>query len=138
MTQLPSPPFTRASALERVRMAEETWNTRDSKTIAQTCSPDSVWRHQEQIVQGREAIENFLTNKWAMELHFQLKTELSAFTDNRISVRIEYEWQHAECGQWYRSNENAHWEVDADGLITRSDASTNHLPISACARRIGF
>ena len=138
MQRPPNPPFTRAAALAKVQAAEEAWNTRDPENVAQASSPDSVWRSREETFQGRAAIEFLLKRKWATELRYRLVKELWAFADNRISVRCEYEWQHARTGQWYRSHGNEHWEFDADGYMTRRDTSVNDIPISATNRRIGL
>jgi hypothetical protein len=136
MQRPPIPPFTRDTALAKVQAAANAWNTRDPEQVTQAYSPDCVWRNREELFQGRAAIEFFLKNKWATELHYRLTKELWAFTDNRISVRFEYEWQHAESGQWYRSHGNEHWEFDANGYMTRRDMSANDIPISASNRRI--
>lgn len=137
MQRLPIPPFTHDTALEKVAAAENAWNTRDPKKVSQAYSPLSVWRNREEFFQGRDAIEEFLQRKWAMELHYRLMKELWAFANNRISVRFEYEWQHATSGQWYRTHGNEHWEFDADGYMTRRDMSANDIPIAADDRRIG-
>jgi len=136
MQRLPIPPFTRETALEKVQAAEDAWNTQDSKKVAQAYSPDSSWRNREEVFQGRAAIEYFLKRKWAIELHYRLMKELWAFTDNRISVRFVYEWQHAETGQWYRSHGNEHWQFDGNGYMTHRDMSANDIPINADDRRI--
>jgi hypothetical protein len=137
MQRLPIPPFTRESALAKVQTAEDAWNTRDPKTVAQAYTENSDWRNRDEFFQGRQAIEEFLTRKWSMELHYRLMKELWAFTDNWISVRFEYEWQHAKTGQWYRSHGNEHWEFDSDGYMSRRDMSANDVSIAANDRRIG-
>jgi len=136
MQRPPIPPFTYASALEKVRAAENAWNTRDPNTVAQAYSEKSEWRNRDEFFTGRDAIRSFLERKWAIELHYRLIKELWAYTDNRISVRFEYEWQHAETGQWYRTHGNEHWQFDADGYMTRRDMSANDIPIAAAGRRI--
>jgi nuclear transport factor 2 (NTF2) superfamily protein len=123
--------------MEKVQRAEDAWNTRDSKKVAQGFSSDCVWRNREDVFQGRAAIEYFLKGKWAIESNYQLRKELWAYTENRISVRFEYEWQHAETGQWYRSHGNEHWEFDAAGFMTRCDMSANDIAISEHHRRVG-
>lgn len=138
MQQPPIPPFTRDAALAKVQAAEDAWNARDPEKVAQAYSPDCVLRNREELFQGRAAIEYFLKREWAIELHCQLKNELWAFTENRISVRFVYEWQHAETGQRYRSHGNEHWEFDADGYMTQRDMSANDIPISANERRVGL
>ena len=138
MQELPIPPFTHDTAQEKVQAAEDAWNTRDPAKVTQAYSPDCVWRNREELFQGRAAIEYLLKRNWAIELHFQLLKEVWSFTDNRISVRLEYEWQHAETNEWYRSHGNEHWEFDANGFMTRRDMSANDIPISASERRIGL
>lgn len=137
MTQKLTPPFTTESAQAKVQKAEDAWNTRDPDIVAQAYSEDSEWRNRDEFFSGREAISDFLTRKWANELHYRLKKELWAHTGNRISVRFEYEWQDATSGQWYRTHGNEHWEFDDDGLMRRRDMSANDIPIEAGARRIG-
>lgn len=138
MQRIPIPPFTHEAGLEKVQAAEDAWNTRDPKSVGLLCSPDCVWRNREDSFQGRAAIEYFLKRKWTIESNSQLMKELWAFTNNRISVRFECEWQHAKTGQWYRSHGNEHWEFDTDGYMTRRDMSANDVPIPADERRIGL
>jgi len=138
MQRPPLPPFTPESALTKVQAAENAWNSRDPAKVAQAYTPDSLWRNRDEFFQGREAIEEFLSQKWSRELHYRLMKELWAYTDNRISVRFEYEWQNATTGQWYRTHGNEHWEFDADGYMARRDMSANDIPISAGDRRIGI
>ena len=138
MQCLPIPPFTRETALAKVQAAEDAWNTRDPSIVAQANSPDCVWRNREELFQGQAAITYLLERKWAIALHCQLVKEIWAFTDNRISVRFEYEWKHARTGQWYRSHANEHWEFNAHGYMTRRDMSANDIPISDRERRIGL
>ncbi|MCH7823043.1 MAG: nuclear transport factor 2 family protein [Proteobacteria bacterium] len=137
MQRPPLPPFTRESALVKVQAAEDAWNSRDPQRVSQAYSPDSEWRNRDQFFTGRDAIESFLADKWATELHYRLVKELWAYTDNHISVRFEYEWQHARTGQWYRTHGNEHWAFDDDGYMQRRDMSANDIPISASERRIG-
>jgi hypothetical protein len=136
MQRLPLPPFTHESALAKVQAAEDAWNSRDAERVAQAYSADSQWRNRDQCFTGRDAIVEFLSDKWSTELHYRLMKELWAYTDDRISVRFEYEWQHARTGQWYRTHGNEHWEFDADGYMQRRDMSANDIPISAADRRI--
>lgn len=138
MRRPPLPPFTHESALAKVQAAEDAWNSRDPTKVAQAYTPDSLWRNRDAFFQGREAIEEFLSQKWSRELHYRLMKELWAYTDNRISVRFEYEWQDATTGQWFRTHGNEHWEFDADGYMARRDMSANDIPISAGDRRIGI
>jgi nuclear transport factor 2 (NTF2) superfamily protein len=138
MQLTPIPPFTRATALAKVQAAEDVWNTQDPAKVVLLCSADCVWRNRDDSFQGRAAIEYFLRRKWAVESHYQLTNELWAFTDNRISVRFEYEWQHANTGQWFRCLGNEHWQFDSNGYMTRRELSSNDDPISADKRRIGI
>jgi nuclear transport factor 2 (NTF2) superfamily protein len=138
MQRPPLPPFSLASATAKVQAAEDAWNTRQPATVAQAYTVDSTWRNRDQFFAGRDAIEEFLTAKWSVELHYRLMKELWAYTENRISVRFEYEWQHAKTGQWYRTHGNEHWEFDPDGYMRHRDMSANDIPISAGERRIGI
>jgi nuclear transport factor 2 (NTF2) superfamily protein len=138
MQHLPIPPFTHETSLEKVQAAEDTWNTRDPEKVVLLCSTDCIWRNREDLFQGRAAIEFFLKRKWSIELHYRLTEEPWSHTDNRISVRFEYEWQHAKTGQWYRTHGNEHWEFDADGYMSHRDMSATDMPISADKRRIGI
>lgn len=137
MQRPPLPPFTLDSALAKVQAAEDAWNSRNPQRVSQAYSDDSEWRNREQFFKGRDAIVEFLTDKWATELHYRLVKELWAYTDNRISVRFEYEWQHARTGQWYRTHGNEHWAFNEDGYMCRRDMSANDIPISASDRRVG-
>ena len=132
------PPFTAATARAKVQAAEDAWNSRDPEIVARAYSEDSAWRNRDEFFSGRAAIRAFLIRKWTRELHYRLEKELWAYTGNRISVRFEYEWQHAQTGQWYRSHGNEHWEFDDQGLMRRRDMSANDIPIEASARRIGL
>jgi len=128
------PPFTRETALKKVKAAQDAWNTHDPERVALAYSEDSDWRNRDEFFRGREAIKAFLRRKWAKELDYRLMKELWAFTDNRISVRFEYEW-HDAAGQWFRSHGNEHWEFNDDGLMRRRDASINDVPIREADRR---
>ena len=136
MQRPPLPPFTRESALAKVQAAEDAWNSRDAVKVAQAYTPDSEWRNRDLFFTGRDAIESFLADKWATELHYRLMKELWAYTDNHISVRFEYEWQHARTGKWFRTHGNEHWAFNDDGYMCRRDMSANDIPIDACDRRI--
>ncbi len=138
MQRPPLPPFDHESALTKVQAAEDAWNSRDPQRVAQAYTVDSDWRNRDHFFKGRDAIVEFLADKWATELHYRLKKELWAFTGNRISVRFEYEWQHAKTGAWFRTHGNEHWEFDDDGYMRRRDMSANDLPIGAADRRIGL
>ena len=124
----PLPPFTPESAAQKVRLAEDGWNTRDPERVALAYTPDSVWRNRAEFCQGREAIAAFLRRKWAREIDYRLIKELWAFRDNRIAVRFAYEWRD-DSGSWFRSYGNENWEFDAHGLMRRRIASINDLPI---------
>lgn len=138
MNRPPIPPFTHDTALEKVRAAEDAWNTCDPRAVAQAYTQDSQWRNRDEFFEGRDAIVQFLSRKWSVELHYRLKKELWSYTGNRISVRFEYEWQHAETGRWFRTHGNEHWEFDDDGYMRRRDMSANDVPITAEERRIGL
>jgi nuclear transport factor 2 (NTF2) superfamily protein len=130
------PPFTEDSARAKVQAAEDAWNTRNPEVVARAYSEDSTWRNRDQFFTGREAIRNFLADKWEKELHYRLNKELWAWTENRISVRFIYEWQDSVSGHWFRTHGNEHWEFDVDGLMQRRDMSANDIPISADERQI--
>jgi uncharacterized protein len=125
----PLPPFTLATAMEKVRLAEDAWNSRDPARVALAYSEDSWWRNRSQFFRGRPAIVEFLTRKWANELDYRLIKELWAFHENRIAVRFQYEWRDAS-GQWSRAHGNEQWEFDGDGLMRRREASINDVPIT--------
>ncbi|MBV8885135.1 MAG: nuclear transport factor 2 family protein [Chroococcidiopsidaceae cyanobacterium CP_BM_RX_35] len=127
-------PFTEETARAKVKAAQDAWNTRDPERVALAYTEDSQWRNRDEFFTGREAIKDFLRRKWAKELNYRLMKELWCFTNNRISVRFEYEW-HNEVGQWFRSHGNEHWEFDAEGLMKRRDASINDFPIQELERR---
>jgi hypothetical protein len=132
------PPFNQRTARQKVQLAEDAWNTRDPERVALAYTQDSRWRNRDEFLQGRDAIRAFLERKWRRELDYRPRKELWAFTDNRISVRFEYESRDAD-GQWWRSHGNEHWEFDqASGLMRRRDASINDYPISASERRIAL
>jgi len=135
MQRPPLPQFTRESALAKVQAAEDAWNSRDPVKVAQAYTADSEWRNRDLFFSGRDAIVDFLTNKWSLELHYRLMKELWAYTDNRISVRFEYEWRDADTGQWYRTHGNEHWEFNEDGLMSRRDMSANDIPILESQRK---
>src|SRR5579859_7751336 len=129
----PLPPFTRETAIQKVRLAEDAWNSRDPEKVALAYSVDSRWRNRSEFVNGRDAIIAFLTRKWAKELEYRLIKELWAFQESRIAVRFAYE-SHNESGQWYRSYGNENWEFDATGLMKRRHASINDLAIKDSER----
>ena len=130
----PLPPFTLESAVEKVRLAEDGWNSRDPEKVALAYTVDSYWRNRSEFVQGREAIIAFLTRKWPRELDYRLIKELWAFRENRIAMRFAYEW-HDDSGNWFRSYGNENWEFDDDGLMRRRLACINDAPIREADRR---
>ena len=128
------PPFTMETAKAKVRAAEDAWNSRDPERVSMAYTEESHWRNRTEFFQGREAIREFLTRKWAKELDYRLMKELWAFCENRISVRFEYEF-HDATGQWHRAHGNEHWEFDESGLMRRRDASINDFPIAESDRK---
>lgn len=130
----PVPPFTEETARQKVKMAEDAWNTRDPQRVAGAYTEDSRWRNRDEFLKGREEVVAFLERKWARELDYRLMKELWCFGEDRISVRFEYESRDAE-GQWWRSHGNEHWEFDAHGLMRRRDASINDYEIQESDRR---
>jgi len=130
----PLPPFTRDTAILKVRLAEDAWNSRDAKRVALAYSVDSRWRNRSEFLQGRAEIEAFLQRKWQRELEYRLIKELWAHDGNRIAVRFAYEWCNDE-GVWFRSYGNENWEFDEHGLMRLRFASINDLPIPAGDRK---
>ncbi|MBL8884187.1 MAG: nuclear transport factor 2 family protein [Hyphomicrobium sp.] len=130
----PLPPFTRETAIIKVRKAEDAWNSRDPVAVSLAYTPDSQWRNRAEFPAGRAQIVEFLQRKWARELEYRLIKELWTFAENRIAVRFAYEW-HDDSGQWYRSYGNENWEFDAHGLMARRFASINDLPIRESDRK---
>ena len=133
-TRPPLPPFTHDTAVEKVRLAEDGWNTRDPEKVAQAYSKDSRWRNRAEFATGHDEIVAFLRRKWARELDYRLIKELWAFTDNRIAVRFAYEW-HDDAGNWIRSYGNENWEFDEQGLMRARHACINDLPIKEFERK---
>ncbi|WHP31406.1 nuclear transport factor 2 family protein [Trabulsiella odontotermitis] len=129
----PLPPFTRESAIQKVRAAEDGWNSRDPQKVSLAYSPDSVWRNRSDFVTGREEIVEFLARKWRREQEYRLIKEIWAYSDNRIAVRFAYEW-HDDSGNWFRSYGNENWEFDENGLMRKRFASINDLPIAESER----
>jgi len=125
----PVPPFDKNSALEKVQAAENGWNTRDAVAVSMAYTEDSQWRNRGDFINGRQAIQSFLTKKWQTELSYRLRKELWSFTDNRIAVTFQYEW-HDAAEQWYRSYGNELWEFNAKGLMQRRIASINDQAIT--------
>jgi nuclear transport factor 2 (NTF2) superfamily protein len=134
MSRPPLPPFTEQTAIEKVRLAEDGWNSRDPAKVALAYTPDSRWRNRAEFINGREAIAAFLTRKWARELDYRLIKELWTFAGNRIAVRFAYEF-HDDSGTWFRAYGNENWEFDADGLMRRRLASINEHPIAETDRK---
>lgn len=125
----PLPPFTRETAIEKVRLAEDGWNGRDADKVALAYSKNSRWRNRSQFIQGRGEITAFLKGKWSTERKYRLVKELFAFDGNRIGVRYAYEYQN-EAGDWFRAYGNENWIFDEDGLMAERHASINDVPIS--------
>jgi nuclear transport factor 2 (NTF2) superfamily protein len=125
----PVPPFSRETAIQKVRFAEDAWNSCNPQRVALAYTPDSMWRNRAEFVTGREQIVQFLTRKWTKELDYRLIKELWAFDDARIAVRFAYEW-HDDSSNWFRSYGNENWEFDENGLMQRRYACINDLPIT--------
>jgi uncharacterized protein len=130
----PLPPFTRETAIQKVRLAEDAWNSRDPEKVALAYTIDSRWRNRSEFVKGRQEIAAFLRRKWARELDYRLIKELWAFEGNRIAVRFAYEF-HDDSGNWFRSYGNENWEFDENGLMRLRFASINDLPIKELERK---
>ena len=130
----PFPPFSVDTAIEKVRKAEDAWNTRQPQTVALAYTEDSVWRNRAEFLSGRAEIVDFLMRKWNRELDYRLIKELWTFRDNRIAVRFAYEW-HDDSGNWFRSYGNENWEFAENGLMRRRIASINDLPIGENDRK---
>ncbi len=124
----PLPPFTMETATQKVRLAENAWNSRDPEKVSLAYTEDSRWRNRAEFLEGREEIVVFLKRKWARELDYRLIKELWGFRENRMAVRFKYEW-HDDSGNWYRSHGNELWEFDEHGLMRRREASINDTPI---------
>jgi nuclear transport factor 2 (NTF2) superfamily protein len=133
-TRPPLPPFTRETAILKVRLAEDAWNSRDAEKVSLAYTLDSRWRNRSEFANGRAEIVAFLTRKWSKELDYRLIKELWAFNENRIAVRFAYEW-HNDAGNWYRSYGNENWEFDDYGLMLVRHASINDVPIKESDRK---
>jgi nuclear transport factor 2 (NTF2) superfamily protein len=127
------PPFTRETAIQKIRAAEDAWNSRDPERVSLAYSVDSRWRNRSEFINGRTEIIEFLKRKWTKELDYRLIKELWVFAGERIAVRFAYEW-HDDSGQWFRSYGNENWEFNEEGLMTRRHASINDLPIKQSER----
>src|SRR5436190_1313268 len=132
----PLPPFTEATARQKIQMAEDAWNSRDPERVARAYTVDSEWRNRSEFINGRDGIIAFLKRKWAKELDYKLRKDYWAHGDDRIAVRFEYEW-HDDQGNWFRSYGNENWEFDENGLMRKRYASINDVPIKEGERRIG-
>ncbi|MNX88063.1 SnoaL-like domain protein [compost metagenome] len=133
--KLPLPPFTLETAIEKIQLAENAWNSQDPERVSKAYTVDSEWRNRDQFVNGREEIVRFLTQKWKKETNYKLKKEYWAHTDNRIAVRFEYEYQDLN-GNWFRAYGNENWEFDSNGLMQKRFASINDLAIKEEDRKL--
>lgn len=133
-TRPPLPPFTLETAIQKVRLAEDAWNSRDPDRVIQVYTEGTIWRNRAEFPVGRQAVHGFLSRKWARELDYRLIKEIWAFLDNKIAVRFAYEW-HDDSGQWYRSYGNENWLFNEAGLMMQRHASINDLPIQASDRK---
>lgn len=131
----PLPPFNEQTAKQKVQMAEDAWNSKDPIKVSKAYSEDTEWRNRNQFINGREEVQDFLTDKWKNEQEYKLKKELWAFTENRIAVRFEYEYKNDQ-EQWFRAYGNENWEFDENGLMKKRYASINDLEISASDRKL--
>ena len=134
-TKPPFPPFTQATALQKVQTAEDAWNTKDAEKVCMAYTPDSVWRNRNEFISGRDQIKKFLERKWETEREYRLKKWLWAFHGNRISAKFEYEW-HDQQKQWHRSYGNEQWEFAPNGLMQVREASINDIQILESERRL--
>ncbi|MCE7996093.1 MAG: nuclear transport factor 2 family protein [Roseivirga sp.] len=131
----PLPPFTEETAKQKIQAAEDAWNSKNPEKISMAYTIDTEWRNRSEFINGREAVQAFLTGKWEKELDYKLKKSYWAHTGNRIAVRFEYEY-HDESGQWYRAYGNENWEFNENGLMAKRFASINDLPIEEGDRRL--
>jgi uncharacterized protein len=134
MSRPPLPPFTLETAIQKVRMAEDAWNTRDPARVVQAYTEDTRWRNRSEFLQGREAIQAFLIRKWSRELDYRLIKEIWGCRENRIAVRFAYEWRD-DSGHWFRSYGNENWEFDDQGLMRVRIASINDAPLAQSERK---
>ena len=133
--KLPLPPFTMETALQKVQLAEDAWNSKDVNRIAKAYTIDTEWRNRTEFINGREEVKAFLNHKFEKELHYKLKKELWGFRENRMAVRFEYEYQNQN-GQWFRAYGNENWEFDENGLMRKRFASINDLSIEEKDRKL--
>ena len=131
----PLPPFTLETALQKVQLAEDAWNSKDPENVCLAYTIDTEWRNRTDFINGREAVKKFLQRKWEKELDYKFKKELWGFRENRMAVRFEYEYRNAE-GQWFRAYGNENWEFDENGLMRKRYASINDLPITEAERKL--
>ena len=131
----PLPPFTMETALQKVQLAEDAWNSKDPERVCLAYTVNTEWRNRTDFINGREAVKEFLKVKWERELNYKLKKELWGFRENRMAVRFEYEYQNAT-GQWFRAYGNENWEFDENGLMRKRYASINDLPINETDRKL--
>lgn len=131
----PIPPFSKETAAQKVKAAEDAWNTKDPVKVSLAYTADTEWRNRSEFLNGREEVQLFLKKKWEKEIDYKLKKELWAFIENRIAVRFEYEWRDKE-GNWFRSYGNENWEFDVDGYMQKRYASINDVPILESERRL--
>lgn len=132
--KFPLPPFTMETALQKVQLAEDAWNSKDPERVCMAYTIDTEWRNRTDFINGREGVKEFLKGKWDRELNYKLKKELWGFRENRMAVRFEYEYQNVE-GQWFRAYGNENWEFDENGLMRKRYASINDLPIQESERK---
>lgn len=133
--RLPLPPFTLETAIQKVQLAEDAWNSKDPERVSRAYTIDTEWRNRTEFINGREEVKKFLERKWEKELNYKLKKELWGFRENRMAVRFEYEYQTKE-GKWFRAYGNENWEFDENGLMRRRFASINDLEIKEKERKI--
>ena len=131
----PLPPFNMETALQKVQMAEDAWNSKDPERVSLAYTVNTEWRNRTDFISGREEVKAFLQKKWEKELNYKLKKELWGFRENRMAVRFEYEYQNVE-GQWFRAYGNENWEFDKNGLMRKRYASINDLPIKESERKL--
>jgi uncharacterized protein len=133
--KFPLPPFTMETALQKVQLAEDAWNSQDPERIAKAYTIDTEWRNRTEFINGRDEVVAFLKRKWQKELNYKLKKELWGFRENRMAVRFEYEYQDTN-GQWFRAYGNENWEFDENGLMRKRYASINDLAIEESERKL--
>lgn len=135
MKKYPVPPFTLETAAQKVQAAEDAWNSKDPVKVSQAYSIDTEWRNRSEFINGREAVQQFLADKWKNELDYKLKKELWLYDDYKIAVRFEYEYRDGK-GNWYRAYGNENWQFNDDGLMVKRYASINDVPIDEGDRRL--